>query len=54
MGLRAAVGANLHISSILNGAELPEQQEFDRITREQGLRAALRWRDGRYGEPAGE
>ena len=53
MGLRAAVGANLHISSILNGAELPEQQEFDRITREQGLRAALRWRDGRYGEPAG-
>jgi enoyl-CoA hydratase len=53
MGLRAAVGANLHISSVLNGANLPEQEEFDKITREKGLRAALRWRDGRYGEAAG-
>jgi len=49
MGLRAAVDANLYLSSILNAADLPEQREFDRIAREQGLRAALAWRDERYG-----
>ena len=54
MGLRVAVGANLHISSVLNGADLPEQREFDRIAKEQGLRAALRWRDGRYGNQGGD
>jgi enoyl-CoA hydratase len=50
MGVPAAVAANLQISSILNSAQLPEQEEFDRITRTQGLREALRWRDARYGE----
>jgi enoyl-CoA hydratase len=48
MGLRATVDANLYLSSILNAADLPEQREFDRIAREQGLRAALAWRDERY------
>jgi enoyl-CoA hydratase len=50
MGLRAAVAANLDISAMLNAAETPEQQEFDRIAAEQGLKAALAWRDSRYGE----
>jgi enoyl-CoA hydratase len=50
MGLRQAVGANLDISSMLNAAETPEQQEFDQIVRDQGLKAALRWRDNRYGQ----
>ena len=50
MGLRQAVGANLDISSMLNAAETPEQREFDQIVRDQGLRAALRWRDSRYGQ----
>jgi enoyl-CoA hydratase len=50
MGLRQAVGANLDISSMLNAAETPEQREFDRIVRDQGLKAALRWRDSRYGQ----
>jgi enoyl-CoA hydratase len=50
MGLRAAVDANLDISSILNSVDSPEQQEFDRIVAEQGLKAALAWRDSRYGE----
>ena len=50
MGLRAAVSANLDISAMLNAAETPEQQEFDRIAAEQGLKAALAWRDSRYGE----
>lgn len=51
MGIREAIDANLDISSLLNGAETPEQQEFDRIARSQGLKAALEWRDARYGEP---
>jgi hypothetical protein len=50
MGLRSAVSANLDISAMLNAAETPEQQEFDRIAAEQGLKAALAWRDSRYGE----
>jgi enoyl-CoA hydratase len=50
MGLRTAVAANLDISAMLNAAETPEQQEFDRIAAEQGLKAALAWRDARYGE----
>lgn len=49
MGLVAAVQSNLHISSMINGANTPEQQEFDDIARLQGLKAALQWRDARYG-----
>jgi enoyl-CoA hydratase len=48
MGLRAAVDANLDISAILNAVDSPEQQEFDRIVAEHGLKAALAWRDSRY------
>ncbi len=50
MGLRSAVAANLDLSAILNAAETPEQREFDRIVAAEGLRAALKWRDARYGE----
>jgi len=49
MGLRTAVHANLDLSAILNAADTPEQGEFDRIVQEQGLKAALAWRDSRYG-----
>ena len=48
MGLRAAVAANLDISAILNALDSPEQQEFDRMVAELGLKAALAWRDARY------
>jgi enoyl-CoA hydratase len=51
-GLRAAVDANIDISAILNGANTPEQQEFDKVATEQGLKAALIWRDQRYGAAA--
>ena len=51
MGLRQAVNANLDLSAILNAAETPEQREFDRIVAAQGLKAALAWRDSRYGGP---
>ena len=51
MGLRQAVNANLDLSAILNAAETPEQREFDQIVAAQGLKAALAWRDARYGAP---
>ncbi len=50
MGLRAAVDANLDLSALLNAADAPEQREFEAIVAERGLRAALEWRDARYGE----
>jgi len=50
MGLRSAVAANLDLSAILNAAETPEQKEFDSIVAARGLKAALNWRDARYGE----
>ena len=50
MGLRSAVASNLDLSAILNAAETPEQHEFDRIVANDGLKAALKWRDSRYGE----
>lgn len=53
MGLREAVQANLDLSAILNASESPEQEEFDQLVRTEGLRAALAWRDGRYGERLG-
>jgi enoyl-CoA hydratase len=49
MGLRVAVNANLDVSAILNKADTPEAREFQRLVNEEGLRAALRWRDERYG-----
>ncbi|MFF2110062.1 enoyl-CoA hydratase/isomerase family protein [Rhodococcus koreensis] len=48
-GLRTAVNANIDISAILNGANTPEQQAFDKVASEKGLKAALAWRDERYG-----
>jgi len=51
-GLPEAVAANLDISSILNGADTPEQREFDAIVARDGLKAALAWRDSRYGKIA--
>ena len=53
MGLRSAVLSNLDLSAILNAAETPEQRQFDEIVSAQGLKAALAWRDSRYGEVLG-
>jgi enoyl-CoA hydratase len=53
MGLRSAVLSNLDLSAILNAAETPEQRQFDEIVSSQGLKAALAWRDSRYGEELG-
>jgi enoyl-CoA hydratase len=52
MGLSQAVAANLDLSAILNASDTPEQREFDSIAARDGLKAALTWRDGRYGRIA--
>jgi enoyl-CoA hydratase len=53
MGIRSAVASNLDLSAMLNSSDTPEQREFDRIVKTEGLRAALRWRDERYAEELG-
>jgi enoyl-CoA hydratase len=53
MGFRSAVLSNLDLSAILNSADTPEQRQFDEIVSTQGLKAALAWRDSRYGEQLG-
>jgi enoyl-CoA hydratase len=53
MGLAEAVEANVDLSAILNSAGTPEQEQFDTIVRAEGLKAALAWRDKRYGEVLG-
>jgi hypothetical protein len=52
MGLTQAVNANADLSAILNGSDTPEQREFERIVAADGLKAALAWRDSRYGPTA--
>ena len=50
MGLRQALArraGNRHPS--LEASEGPERAEFNRIRREQGLQAAIAWRDARFG-----
>ena len=49
MGLRQGVQANLDLSAILNKAVTEEGAEFFRIVEQEGLGAALKWRDARYG-----
>jgi enoyl-CoA hydratase len=48
MGMRDALRASLDIDVILNATPSPEKAEFGRIRREQGLKAALAWRDSRF------
>lgn len=50
MGLRVALNANHDVTAILEAADTPEQREFRRIASAQGLKAALAWRDSRYGK----
>jgi enoyl-CoA hydratase len=49
MGLRAALTAALETDIFIESAGGPERAEFDRIRREQGLNAAIAWRDSRRG-----
>ena len=48
-GLRIALNANHDVIAILDAIDTPEQREFRRIASAEGLKAALDWRDSRYG-----
>jgi enoyl-CoA hydratase len=47
-GLRAALDANTELDVMIETANLPARDEFRRITQEEGLKAAVAWRDSRY------
>ena len=48
MGLYEALKTNIDHSCVLHTSDIPELVEFDRIIEEQGLKAALKWRESRY------
>ena len=47
-GFREGLAANVDLDAIIESAEVPERKEFNRIREEQGLKAAIRWRDERF------
>jgi enoyl-CoA hydratase len=49
-GFRAAMAANTELDTIIETANLEARAEFRRITEEQGLKAAIAWRDAQYRE----
>jgi enoyl-CoA hydratase len=49
-GFREALAANVDLDAIIEAAETPERNEFNRIREEQGLKAALAWRDQRFNQ----
>jgi enoyl-CoA hydratase len=50
MGLSTALRSSLDIDVLLNAGSSPEKREFARIRDEQGLKAAIAWRDARFQE----
>jgi enoyl-CoA hydratase len=48
MGIRDALAMNLELDTIMEAAETPMRREFNRIRDEQGLKAAIAWRDARF------
>ncbi len=47
-GLRQALEANIELDVMIETANLPARDEFRRITQEEGLKAAIRWRDEKF------
>ena len=48
MGFLNAVQHNLELMTHFDTSTTPEQEEFNAIRQEHGLRAALDWRDARF------
>ncbi len=48
MGMRQALLAGLDLDVEINATPSWEKQEFARIRKEQGVKAAIAWRDGRF------
>jgi enoyl-CoA hydratase len=47
-GFRAAMVANTELDVMIETANLPARDEFRRITQQEGLKAAIAWRDERF------
>jgi enoyl-CoA hydratase len=47
-GFRQALEANTELDSLIETADLPARAEFRSITKEQGLKKAIEWRDARF------
>jgi enoyl-CoA hydratase len=48
MNMRQALLAALDIDTLIEAGGGPERAEFNRIRKEQGLKAAIEWRDARF------
>lgn len=48
MGMHQALTAALQSALVMTASGGPEREEFNRIRREQGLKAALAWRDAKF------
>ncbi|MBM3598471.1 MAG: enoyl-CoA hydratase/isomerase family protein [Alphaproteobacteria bacterium] len=51
MGMREALRASLDLAVQIESIETLERREFQEITRRKGLKAAIAWRDARFGQP---
>ena len=47
-GFRQALIEGVELGAEIESTRSPEREEFDRIAAEQGLKAAIRWRDERF------
>jgi enoyl-CoA hydratase len=47
-GLRAALSANTELDVMIETANLPARDEFRTITQNEGLKAAIAWRDAKF------
>ncbi|MGZ8581121.1 MAG: enoyl-CoA hydratase/isomerase family protein [Actinomycetota bacterium] len=47
-GFRAAMASNTELDVMIETANLPSRDEFRRITQDEGLKAAVAWRDARF------
>jgi enoyl-CoA hydratase len=47
-GFRPALQAAVSLGAVVESADVPEREEFDRIRRERGLGDAIAWRDDRF------
>jgi enoyl-CoA hydratase len=52
-GFRAAMAANSELDVMIETANLPARDDFRKITQEEGLKAAIAWRDARFRGDAG-
>ena len=50
MGFLNSISQNLELMTIFDTSTSPEQEEFNAVAAEKGLRAALDWRDARFRE----